>query len=433
MPKQIAKQLTVTDVKSAAPGTHTDGEGLYLVVSKTGSRSWLLRYQLRGKRRDMGLGVFPQVTLAEARDKAAAARKLAAQGVDPIEDRRAKEAAKAAERVAPFFGEYAAKVVAGLPLKTEKQRTDWLRCVGAHHSPGLQKLRVDEVATEHVLAVMTRNVDGVPFWRAKRVTAEHTRQRIEFVLDAARAAGHIDKDRANPARWKGHLQHLIKRPKHKAKHQRAAPYERAAEIYAKLAAACGMGARAGELQYLTAVRPIEARFAQWGLIDLDEAVWLVPGENMKNGAHMDDEFFAVPLSTQAVALLRSLLPPGGSPAPDAYVFPTSHRTGRRHPGAGKSKPIGKDAARWAMQRAGIYDVSSVHGFRATFRSWAGDETDHPRDLLEMCIGHKVKETEAAYSRGEALRKRRVIMQDWADRITDPARDKVVPFLKRRAA
>jgi integrase len=413
---------TIKQVESAEPGTHSLGDGLSLIVSKSQSRRWVYRYQLRGDRRDMGLGSFPEISLAAAREARDAAKKLVKRGIDPIEDRDAEAAAKAAERDVPFFGEFAVKVLDAAPFKREDTREFLKYLLGPKNLPTLQKVRVNEVTTQQIVDALK------PRWRVTAPTAEKMRSKIERVLDAARVEGFITGDPPNPARWRGHLELILGAQNHKTTHHKALPYERIGEAYAIAAAHPGMSARLLQFQILVVVRNIEARLSRWGEFDLEEGIWFVPDENIKTDKHMTEPFI-VPLSKQAVALLRSIMPPGGDPDPKAPVFPSL--VGRK---SRRGQPMCNRAARAALGRMGLQSIATPHGMRSTFRDWAGDCTDHPRELTEMCLGHKVgDDAELSYRRRTALEKRRLIMQSWADRCCDPSQDKVVSFMRRAKA
>jgi len=416
------KHLTAKDVEGLkTPGKYGDGGGLYLLIDKAGSKRWLFLYQLRGgPRRTMGLGGLDKVSLAGARDARDAAKKLIGQGVDPIDARKAEDAAKAALRAIPFFRVFAQEVADAVPLKQETSRKQWKHHVGPKCCPALQDLRIDEITTRHIVDTLKRD------WTTTPTKMASVRERIERVLDAARVDGFIEEGKANPARWKGHLEIRLGKQRHKATHFKALPYEQIGSAYARVAATEGLTARLLEFAILTAVRPSEARQARWGEFDFDAALWRVPDENIKTAEHLNEPFI-VPLSTQALAVLRTLVPPGPPPGDKVPVFASQDR---RRRGA----PLCPRAVTALLERMNLKPIATGHGFRSTFRDWAGDCTSHPRELIEQCLSHKVGSgTELAYRRRDALSKRTIIMEEWADRCTDPSRDKVVAFSKARSA
>lgn len=418
MPRGINLLTAKAVEKMKEPGRHADGGGLYLEVDQVGGKRWVLRYQLNGKRRDMGLGGLDKVSLALARDKRDEAKALAGQGIDPIEDRRAREAEQAAQRAVPFFGAFATEVIDGLVLKREQTRDQWRQNLGPDTLPSLQKLRVDEITADIIVAALKAD------WARFPVKMPQVRARIEHVLDVARARGFTPQDRANPARWKGHIEVLLGKPRHKVTHFRAMPYEQVGDAFVHLRAAGGMRARLVEFAALCAVRPSEARLAQVRSFDLDEAVWVVTDDSLKNEKHLTERF-VIPLSSQAVALLRGVLRPDAKPTDCVFGSPMRGR---------KGKPLHRKSPGDLLEEIGLGEFATSHGFRSTFRDWAGDCTEHSREVVEQCLGHKVgNAAERAYRRRDALEKRRVLMQDWADRCGDPSRDKVVPLLKRKAA
>lgn len=376
-------RLSAVKIKSITrAGRHADGGGLYLVVDGE-RRRWVYLYMRNGRRREMGLGAIPAVSLIEARRKAHDAREAVARGQDPIALARAsrrsvtlKEAAEAviADKAAGWRG---AVTKAG-----------WERSLYVHASK-LAATPVDAIDTEAVLSVVR------PLWTAKPESGAKLRERLEVVLDAATVKGWRFGE--NPARWKGHLQHILSpRQKLSRGHHRALPYRDAPAAFARLADVRSMGARVLEFVILTAVREGMARAATWG--DLQGDLWVVPREKTKTLIEM-----RIPLSAPAQAVIAAVRTPVTRKAAD-LVFPGGRR------GAMLTNP----ALLKALGRIGIAKVATVHGWRSTFRDWAGEETDHARDVIEMALGHIVgSEAERAYRRGDALEKRRRLMDDWA--------------------
>src|SRR5712672_318859 len=284
----MAGSLTARKVATAKPGKYSDGGNLYLIVSPSGSRKWVLRFTWRGSAKEMGLGSATTVSLADAREKAAAARRKLAQGVNPIEDRRR-------DNGIPTFGEMADNVREALSagFRNEKHKAQWKSTLETYAAP-LRFKPVDTIATDDVLAVLK------PIWTAKAETASRIRGPIEKVLDAAKAKGFREGE--NPARWRGHLDHLLPRPSKLARgHHAAMPYEDVAAFIAKLRKREATSALGLELCILTAARTGEILGIRWPEIDLDRKIWTVPAHRMKAGRE-----HRIPLSQRAVAILRRL-------------------------------------------------------------------------------------------------------------------------------
>ncbi len=380
-------RLTARKVATAAPGRHTDGRGLMLLVKKSGSRSWVLRYQIEGRRRDMGLGAWPEVTLAMARERAREARRRIAEGYDPLNEKR--------ERVKRLLFQEAA--VALMESKRSgwrnaKHAAQWRSTLESYAYPILGDLDVQAISTHEVLAVLK------PIWLVKTETASRVRQRIEAVLDYASALG--ARDGANPARWRGHLDHLLPRPgKVRAvRHFPALDWREAPAFMAELIQGNGSGARALAFLILTAARSCEVRGATWDEIDFKARVWTIPAPRMKASKE-----HRVPLSDTAVAQL-------GEPYdPDELVFPSTGSVIR---------PMSDMTLSAVVKRLGTLDIT-VHGFRSTFRDWAGEATPFAREVIEAALAHGLKnKAEAAYARGDLFAKRRRLMDAWATFLSD---------------
>ncbi|MDE1947406.1 MAG: integrase arm-type DNA-binding domain-containing protein [Burkholderiales bacterium] len=410
MPK-LAKELDALEVKGkTAPGLHFVGvvPGLALQVTATGARSWTLRIVIAGKRRDMGLGNYPEVTLATAREKARAARELVRQGVDPIERQQAAASALRASMVeALTFKECAAAYMKAhrAGWKNARHAQQWANTLAQHAYPVIGELLVRDVKLSHVMAVLE------PIWTTTNETAVRLRGRIELVLDWAAARGL--RDGLNPARWRGHLDKLLPKPSkvNQAEHHAALPVGDIGAFMAQLRAAQGMGARALEFVILTAARSGEVRGATWPEIDRDAKVWTVPAERMKAGKE-----HRVPLTAEALALLDAL---PRMPGTD-LVFPA--------PRGG----VLSDMTLTAVLRR--LDVPAVpHGFRSTFRDWAAERTNYPRDVAEMALAHAIGDkVEAAYRRGDLFQKRRLMMADWAKFLAKPeSRAEVIDLNAKR--
>ena len=417
-----AAGLTALVVRQAGPGTHVDGDGLMLVVRPSGSATWTLRYQLSGRRRDMGLGPargLGAVTLADARDRAAAARRLIRDGIDPL-DHRDRQAAEAEAAAAEGAAEAAARdrtfqKVAALYIasheggwRNAKHAAQWSASLAAHAYPHIGAVPVADVGTPHVLAALE------PIWRTKTETASRLRGRIEAILDYARVQGWREGE--NPARWRGHLDHLLpKRSKvARVEHHPALPWQRMPAFVRALRRKPGHGARALLFAILTATRSGEVRGMTWREVDLEGGMWTVPASRMKAGKE-----HRVPLSPAAVDVLWDQSPEAGKPDPDDLVFP-GQRQGRplsdmtlsalvRGMATDGLKP--GEPPRWC-DAAGAVVVP--HGFRSTFRDWAAETTAHPREVAEAALAHTLESrVEAAYRRGDLLEKRRRLMEEWA--------------------
>lgn len=365
---------TVQTIKE--PGRHADGHGLYLQVDDSLAKRWVFVFQWNGKRKEMGLGPVSIVTLAEARDERDRVRKLVFQGVNPIEERRRRS-------TAPTFKEVSDEVIPALALKSEKHRDQWRTTIDTY-AKSLHDKRVDEITTEDVVAVLE------PIWNTIPDTAQRLRGRIERILDAAKAKG--KRRGENPAAWRGHLALLLPKPvKLKRGHFAAMPFKRAPEFMARLAEKEGAGARALEFTILTAARTGMTIGATWEEIDLPHKVWTIPGERMKNG-----KTHRVPLTPRMMEILEERLTREGP------IF---------------SAKAGKHLSNMTMDKV-LRDMGeevTVHGFRSTFRDWAGDATDFPRELAELALAHTIgDETERAYRRADALAKRRKLMEAWED-------------------
>lgn len=387
-----SKQLSSIEVQRlTTPGLHFVGEvaGLALNVSGTGARSWILRCSIAGRRRDMGLGGYPDVTLADARRRARDRREQIDNGLDPIGQRREARAALLAASVkAMTFNQC---VDAYLDAHTEswsnaKHRQQWRNTLGTYAGPVIGGLDVAQIEVGHVLKVLQ------PIWSAKTETASRLRGRIETVLSWATTAGYRAGE--NPARWKGHLQHLLAAPSRIAKveHHAALPYRELGAFMADLSKREGTGARALEFAILTAARSGEVRGATWAEVDMDLALWTIPGERMKaKNEH------TVPLSDAAMGLLRDL------PRDGDLLFP----------GAVAGRPLSDMSLTAVLRRMGRGDLTA-HGFRSTFRDWAAEQTAYPQEVVEMALAHAIgNKVEAAYRRGDLIEKRRRLMGDWA--------------------
>lgn len=392
MPRKASELNALAVSRLTKPGLHAVGgvSGLSLQVTPTGARTWILRTVIGGKRREMGLGGFPDVPLAEAREKARAAkRSIKDDGIDPIEQRKvARSKLRAEQAKAITFRQAAAAYIAAHEhgWKNAKHAAQWTSTLETYAYPKIGGLHVRDVDDAHVMEILT------PIWTTKTETASRLRGRIEKVLDWAIASKY--RDGPNPARWKGNLDVRLAQPSKVAsvQHHAALPYDEMGNFMAELRKVEGMGARALEFSILTASRSGEVRGATWAEIDLDKALWVIPEARMKAGKEHH-----VPLSPDAVALLKALPRLGDSP----YLFPGTK---------GQLSDMTLTAALKRMGRTGL----TAHGFRSTFRDWAAERTNYPREVCEHALAHQLKDkAEAAYQRGSLFDKRRGLMDDWA--------------------
>ena len=394
-------KLTARAVATAKPGRHGDGGGLWLIVAETGAKRWAYRFTIEGKVSELGLGGFPEVSLELARDKAAEARKLAKAGKSPVEARREAERAEDGK---PTFGKCADDFLAAKSSewRNEKHRAQWAMTLTKYAEP-LRSKPVDEIDTEAVLEVLT------PLWQKTPETASRLRGRIETVLDAARARGFIPRNEANPARWRGHLDKLLPKPSKLSRgHHAALPYAELPAFIARLREREALAALALEFAVLTAARSGEVLEARWNEIDLAAKVWTVPAIRMKAGRE-----HRVPLSGRALEILGKL----SETRTGEYVFP-GQRAGR---------PLSNMAMEMVLRRMGV-DGVTVHGMRSAFRDWAGNETHFAREVAEAALAHVVGDkAEQAYRRGDALEKRRELMEAWARYVEPKSGDNILAF------
>ena len=378
------------------PGTYEDGDGLRLVVKPTGRKSWLLRFQLAGRRREMGLGSFPEVSLKKARQDASAKRSQLSDGIDPL---AARDIERAAQREAQRASE--AKQLKFETLATEycdahgsawseKWRKGWLRKLELYAFDHIGKLSAEDIGTPEVLKVLQ------PIWTTKTRTADEVRGQIEQVLDAAKARNLRQGE--NPARWRGHLDNLLsrseKRKTRKREHFEALRWQEVPELMTKLRANSTPPSWAAQLLIMTSARAHMVRFARWDEFDLEAGTWSLPDERMKMRVA-----FVIPLAKEVVELVKRV-PRERSP----FLFPGQGKTGVMH----------ANAIRTLLHDMG-YEHITRHGFRSSFRDWAGECTHYPREVCEMALAHDERDqTEGAYSRTDFLEKRRSLMQEWAD-------------------
>ena len=377
-------KLTARRVETAQPGTYDDGRGLRLVVRPSGARSWILRYQLNGMRRDMGLGRWPETTLAMARDKALDVRRgIDATRRDPIAERRKVKGLL-------FKAAAAALIESKRPgWRNEKHAAQWVSTLETYAYPKLGTRDVRAIDTQDVMTVLQ------PIWSQKTETASRVRQRVEAVLDYATAMGARTGD--NPARWRGHLDHLLPQPAkvRAVEHHAALDWRDAPAFMVELANRDGIATKALAFAILTAARSGEVRGMTWGEVDAVDGIWTVPANRIKGGKE-----HRVPLTAAALALL------GAVGKVDALVFPSPTKT--------PARPLSVATLTAVLGRMGRDEITA-HGFRSTFRDWAGETTAHPREVIEAALAHRLKDkAEAAYARGDLFVKRRRLMEDWAE-------------------
>tara|TARA_R110001592_G_scaffold302026_1_gene573778 strand:- start:4632 stop:5840 length:1209 start_codon:yes stop_codon:yes gene_type:complete len=382
--------------KAGTPGMYLDGDGLYLRVKSAAGSSWIYRYRFNKKLRDMGLGSYPEVSLAEARALAADARKMAKTGTDPLDARKKHteqaEAALLKETAMAITFESIAfdYIEAQTPgWKNAKHASQWRNTLQSYAFPHIGQLPPNEVTTAHVIEILK------PIWTDIPETASRVRNRVELILDAAKARGLREGE--NPARWRGHLDKLFpKRSKvSKVKHHPALPWQKASDFMVSLSKFDSLSHRALEMTILTCCRTSEVLEATWDEIDLKRGVWSIPAERMKAGkAHR------VPITGKFREMLLALPQIHGNP----YLFP----------GQKPGKPLSNMSMLMVLRRM-KYEHITVHGFRSTFRDWAAENTSHPRDVCEQVLAHSLESAvESAYRRGDMFEKRQRLMQDWSD-------------------
>lgn len=383
-------KLSARQVKNATTGKYEDGGGLRLVVSAGGSKKWVLRLTVDGKRREMGLGTYPDVSLATARENATAFRTLARNGVDPIAARGARV------KEIPTFESCAARYIRAhrRGWKNPKHQRQWVRTLKNYARPKIGQKRVDAITTDDILEILA------PIWANKTETAKRVQGRIENVLDYA--AAHEHREESNPARWRGHLDKLLAKPSRvkQVTHHPAMPYEDAPRFMTELRGMEGIAPIALRFLILTATRTKEVLLAEWDEFDLATETWTIPANRMKSRRE-----HRVPLVPATLQLLEEI----PRLTENRYVFP----------GRIAGQPLSSMALLTTMRRLGFGPKGDrgnyvPHGFRSTFRDWSGEVSSYPRDVAEMALAHVIEnKVEAAYRRGDLFTKRRQMMQDWA--------------------
>ncbi len=374
--------LTARKVQTAKAGKHSDGNGLFLLVKETGGKSWVLRYQINGRRRDIGLGAYPYVSLLEAREKVIALKKQIKEGFDPLSERQKQKDINFYKASIAFIDSKKSE------WKNAKHASQWEATLKTYVYSFIGDINVKNIEVSDIHNLLSK------IWTLKPETASRVRGRIESVLDYATALKYRTGE--NPARWKGNLDHLLpKANKVKSvKHHEALPYQDMTEFMALLNKREGISARALEFLILTNVRTKNVREATWNEIDLNNKIWIIPADKMKA-----DKEHRVPLCDKAIKIL-SLCSKNSN---DGLVFESQTKQGA----------MLSDMSLSAVLKRMNYNDITVHGFRSTFRDWAGETTAFPREVIEHAMAHKLKDkAEASYARGTLLEKRRELMQAW---------------------
>lgn len=411
----MAKLNALKVSRATRPGLHGDGNGLYLQIGPTGKKAWIFRYTKEGKTRDMGLGSLDLVGLSEARAKSLDARKLLLDAIDPIEARKeAKQAAEAAAAQTVSFKDAAEQFIATNKSgwRNAKHAAQWTATLEAYAYPTIGTVSVADVAPSMVLKILE------PIWSVKTETARRVRGRIEKILDWARARGLRAAE--NPARWRGLLEHMLpKLPKATlVQHHPALPYSAVAALMAEVAEQSGTAARALEFTMLTAARTSEVTGCRWEEIDIPLRTWTIPKTRIKAGRE-----HRVALSGAALDIVLEQ----AKMRRNEFVFP----------GGREKRPLSNMAMAELLKRmrnancsVAMTQVSAgvrkrhftVHGFRSSFRDWAAEQSAHSAEVAEMALAHVVGDkVEAAYRRGDLLKKRFAMMEDWAAYCGRPAR------------
>jgi integrase len=381
--------------------------GLYLKVAKGGSRSWILRATVGVKRKDIGLGGFPDVTLQGARDKARELKELIKQGIDPVQRRKSARIALISDQAKNIaFKEAALRCHAtkAPEFRNPKHKKDWISALERHAFPVIGNLPVSEIQLNHILQVLE------PIWHNKTETATRVRQRMEAVLTWAAVSGFRSGD--NPARWNGNLKEVLPNPSKitKVRHHPALPWQEVGGFMQDLRKRKGIAAKALEFAILTAARSSEVRGMEWAEIDFDSCVWTVPEDRIKAG-----KTHKVPLSKDAIAVLKAAPRFEGNPL--VFVAPKGGKL--------------SDVALLAVVRR-MKANCVPHGFRSSFKDWARSCTAYPDELSELALAHVNSDsTRAAYARDELLPKRKKLMDEWARFCSMAGEKGVVAPLRRR--
>jgi integrase len=407
-------RLSGADLRRSKPGLFGDGNGLWLQVTvakdgKRRNRSWVFRYTTGGRTTEVGLGSLDVVGLKEAREQAREYCALRLRGVDPLQHRDAQRAAVAAANMKSLTFEAAAHAYIAAhrdEWRSQQHAQEWPRSLTQHVFPTLGSLPVSTIDT----ALVVKALGNV--WQSAPETGARLRGRIEAILDWATVSGYRTGD--NPARWSGHLEYLLAAPrKRRIEHLAAMPWRDVPSFMQKLRGTDSVAARALEFAILTAARTGEVRGAVWNEVDLDSAVWSLPGERTKSGRE-----HRVALSPRCMQILKEVRPLARQ---GQHVFP------------GIKGGLGESAFLKLLKSLGHADIT-VHGFRSSFRDWAGEATNFPREVCEAALAHATGDrVERAYRRGDALEKRRKLMQAWDAFCSKPPADgKILPIRAARS-
>lgn len=411
-------KLTALEVESLSnSGRYADGDGLYLQVDKAGNKSWLYRFQLNGKRTTLGLGRYDKKTnsLSNARKSLLEKKRLVANGINPSDEKKrlsevARSEANAAEQAAlqkDMTFERCAHEWHGRKKsqwRNQKHSNQNINTLIQYAFPHFGAKAVSEISLTDIKNCLD------PIWEEKTETASRVRSRLEGVLSYAMTSGYRDREKGNPATWRGQLDQIYPQPEKLKKrrhelqgtsgHHAAMSYEQLPEFYSKLVMQEGMGSLALQFCILTLTRTDSIRFAEWSQVDLNKRVWTVPFSHMKSGVE-----FRVALSDRAVSLLHNLQ------QIDKYIFP----------GGKIGKPLSNAGMSSVLKRMNVTDAT-VHGFRSTFRDYIGEKTQFNPVIAEHCLAHSVGDaTERAYARGDMLEKRFDMVNIWADYVTSVVR------------
>ena len=399
MAKTVGKLTALKVARLTEPGMHPDGAGLYLQVTGAGAKSWIYRFSLHGRPREMGLGSAVAVSLLDARTKADDCRRLRERGIDPIEAKKAARAQVAFDVAqALLFKDAAAAYIAAhrAGWRNKKHAQQWVNTLATYAEPVLGAVPVQAIDTALVLKVIE------PIWATKTETASRVRNRIEAILDWASARG--NRVGENPARWRGHLAKLLPAPTKvkRVRHHPALPYDDVPAFFTALRKRRGVAARALELTILTAARTSETTGATLGEFNTAKKTWTVPPERIKGGRE-----HRKPLPKQACEVIAQMQAQRDPDFP--YLFP----------GGERGEPLSENAMLEVLDRMGFGHVT-VHGFRSSFKDWAAECTNYPNEISEMALAHVIGDkTEAAYRRGDLFEKRQRLMDDWATYLHEP--------------
>jgi integrase len=398
--KHPEKKLNAVAVRNAKPGKYADGNGLYLIVEDSGSKHWILRTVIRGRRRELGLGGLMTIPLSEAREEAARMRRIARKGGDPLAERRQER------RIVPTFEEAARQVHAARAetFRNVKHRADWLSSLAMYAFPAFGSRPIDQVTSADILTALT------PIWNAKAETARRVRQRIRIVFDWSKVNGHCAD---NPVEG---VTRALPRNTTKQEHLAALPYAQVPAFLEKLweANTSNVIKLAFEFLILTAARTGEVIGAVWLEIDLDAKVWTIPAERMK--AKVEHR---IPLTSRCMEILRAVKE---LPNQERYVFP----------GRSARQPLSNMSFLMVLRRMKRVDITP-HGFRSSFRDWAEEKTNMQRSVVEAALAHRVEsKVEAAYLRSDLFEKRRRLMESWTRFVMTMPMAKVVKMREREA-